>query len=233
MPTPPDRPDDSPREDAFDGDGPEKFPTADDAGDDCAPGDCAPGECTCGECDDMSEFEGAPVDWVLAARRYQIALADYRLDRGHLLWPAVAAVVDAAFVMCDPVGLLSSNTNPGASFAYERAATRVWSGLWSAMLDTIGDRSGVLSLQEQQVHDVVWSTIDDEFGDEEPVSADVADDRRFAEIIEHAFGAFTHQSAVPNRADSAFSIRADRVTLMVQLLSERLADFPWDSDEPF
>jgi len=254
MPIPPDRPDPATGDDApfggeLDGDGVEKFPYLDDDLDDdlddaCVDdlgegeGDeCACGECTCGECADPDDdpYDGTDeaVDWAVLARRYEIALADYRLDRGHLLWPAVAAAVDAAFTICDPVAQLWRNSNPGAWRTYERAAARIWSGLWSTMLDTIGDRPDVLSLQQQHVHDVVWSVLEDEYGDIGTVSQSVVYERQFAEIIDHAFGGFGGASSGVPRSDSSFSLRPDRVALMVQLIAERLADFPWGSDEPF
>lgn len=198
-----------------------------------SPRGCGDDECSCGECTDPDGIVEQPVDWAVISRRYEMALADYRLDRGHVLWPAVAAAVDASLSICDPVGLLAGNTNPCAWRAYERIAVRLWSELWMVMLDTIGEREGMLSLHQQQVHEAVWSVLDEELGEPASVSDSNADDRRFAEIIENAFGATPGTHIAPVNRNDVSAVRRDRVELMVQLLAERLADFPWGSDEPF
>lgn len=70
---------------------------------------------------------------------YRIALADFRLRRGHLLPPCLAAVVDAVFLVVDPLGRSTVFHERDAGEVYDDVAGRVWLRLTAALMLAVDD----------------------------------------------------------------------------------------------
>ena len=181
-------------------------------------------------------------------RLYRVALADSRLGRGSILWPRVAGVVDAAFMLGDPVRASDPDGNPDTHEVYAETAVGTWADLISAMFESLGlqegdEHRGVMRLSEVQVRDIIGNRLIEEFEteDDEDDEDDYVSEVQFAEIINQEFGVTipvgTPTSRTATRSvpapGSTRSIDWDRVDLMVRLVHARLAEFPWEHDEPF
>ncbi len=173
-------------------------------------------------------------------RLYRIALADSRLGRGGILWPRVAAVVDAAFMLGDPVHASDPEGDPDTHEVYADTAVGTWADLISAMFESLGlqegeQHEGVMRLSEVQVREVVGNRLIEEFESEASDDDAYVSEVQFAEIINQEFGVTipvgTPASPTVTR-DSTRSIDWERVDLMVRLIHARLAEFPWEH-EPF
>lgn len=180
------------------------------------------------------------INWDKMYRMYRVALADFRLFRGEVIWPKVAAVVDAAFVLGDPIHASDPGGDPNTHLVYEDVAVRVWTYLISEMFDSLGTDQGTMRLTEGRVRDIVGEQLIQEFQANSDGVDDFASEVEFADIINREFGVTipvgtpAAQTAAPagTMSETGARIDWDRVDLMVRLIHGRLAEFPWET-EPF
>jgi len=194
-------------------------------------------------------------------RRYEVALADFRLDRSEWIWPCVAAVVNAAFVLFDPVGLMTLCDEEAVGHRYDGAAARVWDAVCRALLESVGEEDDVVTVEREHVVLHLWTCLlaefdgaatlpaDDEL-DDELLDAEPRDNRvdeAFVEIIAGEFGEDAAAAArgltlsdllggavPPGMVEAAgLTIDSERVRAMADAIHARCGRlrFPWSTEE--
>ncbi len=189
------------------------------------------------ECDDSCDESCEEIDREGLSRMYQIALVDFRLYRAGLLWPMVAAVVDAAFVLGDPVRASEPGGNPNTHLVYEEVTVSVWHDIIAAMFSSLEDDHRCMRISEQQVREIVGEALVAEFDKSNVENDAYVNEVQFAEIIGQEFGVTIPVGTPVSRSTTASAtaprIDWERVDHMVRLIHGRVREFPWGDDEPF
>jgi hypothetical protein len=123
---------------------------------------------------------------------YRIALADYRLERGHILQPVLAMIVESSTFLVNPAGVQFCGEDAQCAGEYDRMNARIWFRLCATALDAddhflkanvvrtvvVEEFEGAfdVAVPDPEVDHQFWDVITTEFGDEPTVSTEVAED---------------------------------------------------------
>lgn len=106
---------------------------------------------------------------------YRLALSAFRLDRGHCLDAAVAAVLDAVLLLHDPAGCVYLGEDAHCASEYDTMAAR----LWARLVQHHEDHDEFV---ETVCRQIVFEEMDREF------RAAPVDEWAFCEIVDREFG---------------------------------------------
>jgi hypothetical protein len=123
---------------------------------------------------------------------FSIALADYRLERGHILQPVLAMIIESATMLVNPAGVQVCGEDAQCAGEYDLMNARIWFRLCASAIE---DEDHVLEpalvrtvfaeefqrefeaiVPDLELEAEFWDVITAEFGDETVVDSEVAED---------------------------------------------------------